>query len=85
MDDPAPTRKEFNDILNIEKFKEERVELLSKMYKRLAELYSVERDIIIYRMIKGGYISAYKMSDLSELTPNVIYRIIKRVEKGDYK
>ena len=68
----------------ITKVKKRRQDSLMDLYKNLAELYAIERDFIIYRAIKKGFLSAYQMADVSELTPASIYKIVKRMESGDY-
>lgn len=81
---PEPDEEEPTDEM-LEKFKKERVSLLTDMYGRLSELYSFERDLVIYRTIKNGYASVYQMAAIANLTPPVVYKILDRVESGEYQ
>lgn len=81
-DGPVPPPQEVDPSEDaMEKFKEERVLLLNDMYAKLSRLYTHERDLAIYRLLRRENLPMVSVCRAFCMTPARMYQIIDAVEE----
>jgi len=65
-------------------YKKERVATLNQLYRRLNEIDSIRFNLLIYRLVKKGFVSVTDLASCAGLTPNRIYQIINKFDQEDW-